>query len=208
MTITPGRKGLAAALFAISLAAAATNAQDAPPEADPHAHHRAAAAAPQSPGQVARHDYDVPDVTLIDEDGQAVRLRELMASGRPLAVNFIFTTCTTICPVMTTTMLQMQRTLGGDAIQPTYVSISIDPQYDSAEVLKSYARQYGAEWTFLTGAPADVVTVLRAFDAYRGGKMNHAALTLLRAPDTTEWIRVEGLVPARELTRLWQDATT
>jgi len=200
--------GPVAAMLVVSLAASATEEPDGTQGSDPHAHHRAAAAAPPSPAQVARRGYDVPDVTLSDENGRGVRLRELMASGRPLAVNFIFTSCTSICPVMTTTMLQVQRALAGDPDQPTYVSISIDPQYDSAQVLKSYAEKYGAEWTFLTGAPSDVVTVLRAFDAYRGGKMNHAALTLLRVPNATEWIRVEGLVSAGELTRLWHDAST
>lgn len=199
------RHGLAATASIILLAAVAAAAGDGPdaaPSGDPHAHHRAQAVNPSV--QVAQRRYEVPDITLTDEQGRAVSLRELMSEDRPLAVNFIFTSCTSICPVMTATMVQMQRALADDPGRPAFVSISIDPDFDSAEVLKAYAANQGADWTFLTGRHDEVVTVLRAFDAYRGNKMNHAALTLLRAPHATEWTRVEGLTSAHELARLWK----
>jgi protein SCO1/2 len=123
--------------------------------------------------KIAMASYDVPDVQLVDENGSPVRIRELLSTDRPLAVNFIFTSCTTICPVMTATMLQLQGQLADDAVTPKYVSISIDPDFDSAEVMKSYAAKYGADWTFLTGTPNDVMRVLQSFDAYRGSKIKH-----------------------------------
>lgn len=199
------RHGLAATATFILLAALAASAGEAPdpaPAGDPHAHHRAQAASPSV--QVDQRRYEVPDITLTDEQGRAVSLRELMSEDRPLAVNFIFTSCTSICPVMTATMVQMQRELADDPRRPVFVSISIDPDFDSADVLKAYAENQGADWTFLTGRHDDVVKVLRAFDAYRGNKMNHAALTLLRAPHATEWTRVEGLTSAQELARVWK----
>lgn len=170
-------------------------------EPDPHAHHRAMAA----DVRVSRASYDVPDIELRDEQGHSVRLRELLADERPLAVNFIYTSCTTVCPVMTATFLQLQKDLAADPQKPRFVSISIDPDLDTAPVLRDYAGRFGASWTFLTGTSSDVRDALRAFDAWRGNKSNHVALTLLRAPHDREWTRVEGLAPAEHLAHLWKD---
>lgn len=169
--------------------------------ADEHAAHRAAAA---TPIQIQYVDYQVPDVTLLDQRGAAVRLRTLLADDQPLVLNFIYTSCTTVCPVMTATLLQLQRQLTDAASAPRYVSISIDPDYDSAVLLHDYAARFHADWNFLTGDRDTVIAVLNAFAAWRGGKSNHAAITLLRPPGAAQWTRVEGLSSAAELARLWR----
>ena len=180
------------------------NAAEQPP--DPHAQHRQNM---QSDAvKVHKASYVIPDVTLTNEDGMPVRLQELLAGDRPVAVNFIFSSCTTICPVMTATMLQLQSQLANDEIIPMYVSISIDPDYDSAAVMKDYASRYGADWTFLTGSQRDVMHVLKTFDAYRGSKINHFALTLMNEGDAAEWTRIEGLTSAQELARIWRQISS
>ena len=144
---------------------------------------------------------DIPDVQLIDAEGEVVALRGLLESKHPVALNFIFTTCTTICPVMTVTFAQMQRTLGAAAEDLQLVSVSIDPEYDRPGVLKAYASQFQAEenWTFLTGDSKDIANVLRSFDSYAGSKMNHQPVTLLHSPDSDGWIRIEGLASGASL---------
>jgi protein SCO1/2 len=169
--------------------------------ADPHAAHRAMMQAPSF--SVTEADYAVPDVRLLDQSGHAVALRELLAGDRSVVVNFIFTSCTTICPVMTATMLQMQRELAGHGPMPQFVSISIDPDYDSAAILDAYARRFGADWTFLTGERSDVLGVLQAFSAWRGSKSNHAAVTLFKPAGAQQWTRVEGLASAKDLAAVW-----
>jgi protein SCO1/2 len=81
------------------------------------------------------------------------------------------------------------------------VSISIDPDHDTPARLKAYAEKFqaGADWQFLTGTRADTLAVQRAFDAYRGSKMNHAPLTLLRASSGSPWVRLDGFASASEL---------
>ena len=160
---------------------------------DPHAAHRAAMAKPSY--RVSDHAYEVPDVELLDTSGADVTLRKLLDSGQPVALNFIFTTCTTICPVMTVTFAQMQQVLGPDSERVHLVSISIDPQYDRPAILEAYARQFraGDNWTFLTGDTSDIVTVLRSFDSYTGSKMSHRPVTLLKRPESASWIRIDGL---------------
>ena len=166
---------------------------------DEHAAHRAAMQ--KSHYAVSTASYVVPDVQLIDASGAPVVLRTLLESDQPVALNFIFTTCTTICPVMTVTFAQMQRELGEAAKQLRLVSISIDPEYDRPEVLKAYAEQFhvGVGWTFLTGDSEDISQVLRSFDSYAGSKMNHQPLTFLKRPESSSWVRIDGLAGGADL---------
>jgi protein SCO1/2 len=175
--------------------------QDNKEAADPHAAHRAMMNKPRY--TVSTEDYAVPAVQLIDANGVSVPLADLLESDEPVALDFIFTTCTTICPVMTATFMQMQRELGADAGRVRLVSISIDPEYDRPDVLKAYAEQYraGGNWTFLTGDSGDIESVLRSFDAYAGSKMNHKPIYLLKRPGETSWTRIDGLAGGESLAR-------
>lgn len=153
-------------------------------------------------------DYPILDVTLKDSSGKTRELSEVLEQGQPVALNFIFTTCTTICPVMTATFKQMRRELGDEARHNLrMVSISIDPEYDRPDVLNAYAKKFGADsdWLFLTGDAQDIVNVLRSFDVYAGSKANHMPVTLLRDGHGGEWKRVDGIASGRELARLAQE---
>lgn len=166
---------------------------------DEHAAHRAAMAS--SRYSVSTSAYDIPNVELVDADGRQVALSALLSGDQPVALNFIFTTCTTICPVMTATFSQMRHALGDSAAQVELVSITIDPEYDRPAVLKAYAENFGADagWTFLTGDSLDIENVLRSFDAYAGSKMNHQPLTLLKKPGDANWVRIDGLASGENL---------
>jgi protein SCO1/2 len=147
------------------------------------------------------HAYDVPAVTLLDQDGREVPLASLLGSPEPVALNFIFTTCPTICPVMTATLAHMHRALGTDRNGLRTVSISIDPDYDTPAVLKTYAAHHdaGSEWQFLTGRADRIIEVQKAFDAYTGSKVNHRPLTLLKGSGSKTWVRIDGLAGGAEL---------
>jgi len=166
---------------------------------DKHAAHRAAMQNTRYETTTAH--YSVPDVQLIDQSGARVELQSLLESDEPLALNFIFTTCTTICPVMTATFAQMRRELGEAGDDLRLVSISIDPEYDRPETLRAYAEQFraGAGWEFLTGDSADIVRVLKSFDSYAGSKMNHQPVTLLKGPGSSSWTRIDGLASGKDL---------
>jgi protein SCO1/2 len=154
---------------------------------------------------VSSEQYSMPEVSLLDVDGEKVSMKDLLSADEPVALNFIFTTCTTICPVMTATFAQMQRELDTEQLQQLQViSISIDPEYDRPEVLRAYAGKYNASgtWMFLTGSSIDIENVLRAFDAYAGSKMNHQPLTFLRKDPQQPWLRVDGLASGKDLASL------
>ncbi|MGD8843139.1 MAG: SCO family protein, partial [Gammaproteobacteria bacterium] len=96
-----------------------------------HRHHH------QVPAGVrrSRNHYSTPSVTLLDQNGQPVPLRELLDGDRPVMLNFIFTSCTAICPTMSATFAGVQTRLGDDAEKVRMVSISIDPEYDTPAAL-------------------------------------------------------------------------
>jgi protein SCO1/2 len=150
--------------------------------------------------------YDVPDVTLTGTNGEKVSLRSELDKG-PVMVNFIFTTCTTICPTLSATFAEVQDRLAAEGVKGVrLVSISIDPEHDTPDRLKRYAEKYGAgpDWRFLTGSLADSITVQRAFDAYRGDKMNHVPLTLMRVSPKSAWVRIDGFESAANLVSEYQ----
>jgi protein SCO1/2 len=155
--------------------------------------------------KLSSKQYTIPDVTLIDADGKKTSMAELLSADGPVALNFIFTTCTTICPVMTATFASMQRVLDREQLDRLrLISISIDPEYDRPAVLRSYADRFKASksWLFLTGRSQDINAVMRAFDAYAGSKMNHQPLTFLRKQPLQPWLRVDGLASGKDLANL------
>lgn len=145
--------------------------------------------------------YTVPDVNLVNQNGDKVSLPELLDSDQPVMLNFIFTSCTAICPAMSATFASVQKKLGDDSTKLRMISVSIDPEYDTPDALNAYAKRFkaGPQWAFLTGSLDDSVAVQKAFDADRGDKMNHAPMTLMRASPDSEWVRYEGFARADEL---------
>jgi cytochrome oxidase Cu insertion factor (SCO1/SenC/PrrC family) len=145
--------------------------------------------------------YEVPDVTLVSMDGTSIALASALKHDGPVMLEFIFTTCPTICPVMSSTFSAAQSKLGADLARVRMISISIDPEHDTPERLRQYARKFkaGPQWLFLTGKTEDIASVQKAFEAYRGNKMRHEPLTFLRAESSESWVRLDGLMSATEL---------
>ncbi len=149
--------------------------------------------------------YTVPHVTLFNEDGAAVDLARLLRRPGPVALQFIFTSCATICPVLSAGFSQAQAALLARDPATRLISISIDPEYDTPARLKAYAARYHASrnWIFLTGTLADIRTVITAFDALyqTDSKMYHRPYTYFRARPGDDWVRLEGLLSEADLVR-------
>jgi protein SCO1/2 len=145
--------------------------------------------------------YVIPDVTLLRDDGKQVNLPTELDDGRPLIVNFIYTSCTTICPMNSQVFEQFQGDLGAERKSVHLVSISIDPEQDTPAHLRKYAAQFHAQhgWDHYTGKLTDIIAVQRAFGAYRGDKMSHTPLTLMRSSPGKTWVRFDGFARADDL---------
>ncbi len=150
--------------------------------------------------------YVVPPVKMVRDDGKTVSLPAEIDDGRPVVLNFIFTSCTTICPVMSSTLAGLQARLGKSA-HVHLVSVSIDPEQDTPARLVEYAHRYhaGPAWQHYTGTVEASVAVQRAFDAYRGDKMSHTAVTFLRAAPGKPWVRIDGYPSPEELAREFRE---
>ena len=151
-------------------------------------------------------DYEVPDVTLLNQDGREVQLKSYFDTEKPIILDFVYGTCTTICPVLSVGFSYFQKKLGKDVDQVRMVSITIDPDNDTPELMKNYLQKYGAQpgWDAFTGKRENIVQVLEGFDAYVSNKMNHYPLTILRASGEKEWVRVYGMLSASDLIEEYQ----
>jgi protein SCO1 len=126
-----------------------------------------------------------PPFTLTSQDGKPVALADLR--GKVVAVTFIYTECPDICPMLTQKMVQVQDELGADfGNKVAFVSISLDPEHDTPEVLKDYAQFWGAKpegWSFLTGSLDAVRDVTRRYGVFftkkEDGSVEHSQLTTL-----------------------------
>ncbi len=189
--------GLSLSALALLLAALFSPAASRTPQ---HEHSQHEPPAPSYTRTLAA--YAPPDVTLTDASGAKVKLSSLLERDGPIMLQFIFTTCPTVCPVMSATFSAAQSRLGPNAEKVTLVSISIDPEHDTPERLREYARRFkaGPRWLFFTGDAQDIVSVRKAFDAYAGdNKMRHQPLTFIRASPGRPWLRLDGLTSAAQL---------
>lgn len=103
----------------------------------------------------------LPHFALIERDGSEIGLAEL--SGKPWVADFVFTRCQLVCPRLTEQMTELRRRLGSDSPVRS-VSFSVDPEFDTPEVLADYARRHGIEgrdWLFLTGEKEPLRDLIR-----------------------------------------------
>jgi len=151
----------------------------------------------------------IPDVVLINQTGEKIRLKTLLADpAQPVIVDFIYGTCTTICPILSAGYANLQRKLGDNSKKVRLVSITIDPENDTPKVLKEYLDRYQAKpgWDFLTGSRADINNVMKAFDAYFPDKMSHLPLNFIREPASGKWVRLYGLMSSGDFMNECQKA--
>lgn len=137
-------------------------------------------------------EYKVPDITLINQDGQQVQLTEYLNTEKFVVLEFIFATCTTICPILTANFTSLQTELDKDINNVRMVSISIDPEHDTPVILKRYLEKFNAQpgWDFLTGRLEDITQMMKAFNAHVSDKMGHRPLIFLHAPGQLSLIHI------------------
>jgi len=160
---------------------------------------QAAVAAKVAGVQRSEHTYPVPPVRLTGADGKTRALGQVIDDGRPVVLTFFYSSCTSVCPVTSQVLTEFTRLLGPEAPRVNVVTVSIDPDHDTVKQLGEHARKRGLSGAFYTGDPASSETVQRAFEAWRGDKMNHEPVIFLRGTRQAAWIRLDGLVSPQRL---------
>ena len=210
------------AFFLFAAMRAPANADDLPVPGDPRSVEAASekSVVETSPGRVGRSSrpnytrasvaYSVPEVELTAHDGTRVGLIAALGEDRSVMVNFVFTSCTTICPVLSASFAAVNRQLSEAGEDVEFLSISIDPEYDTRVKLAEYAKKVGAggNWLFFTGSQEDILDLQTAFDTYRGNKMNHLPLTFLKRAGARNWTRLEGFPSVEEILMEYRSSET
>lgn len=183
-----------AALFSWPGTAAFADAGSANTDDDPHARHRAMLNKPHADNG-SSSDVTLRDSQLVTRNGDRVSFASDVVGERIVVIDFVYTTCTTICPVLSAIMQQVQKGLddrpGGEV---RLISMSVDPVRDTPERLNSYAEQLGArpEWVWLTGNKSSMDDVLRGLGAYTPDFEDHPSIILVGDPQSGTWKRFFG----------------
>jgi cytochrome oxidase Cu insertion factor (SCO1/SenC/PrrC family) len=145
-----------------------------------------------------------PDFVLSDTAGRPVHLADFR--GRVVLLSFIYTRCPDACPLLTAQLARLQARLGRERTRVQLLSITVDPQRDSVEELRAYARRFGADpaaWSFLRAPPERLGPVLQAYDEWTrsepGGAIDHPArLYLIDAAGRIREIYALGFFDERQ----------
>lgn len=168
-----------------------------------------ASAAAETKKTEAVPSLSIPDANVYDQNGRELRFYTDLVKGKTVAVNFVFTTCTTVCPPLSATFRKVQQELGekvGKDIE--LISVSVDPTTDTPERLKGFAGKFnaGPGWTFVTGSRTEINRLLYALGAYTGDKVNHTPMILIGNEAAGHWTRTYGLSPSPSIVGLIKEA--
>ncbi|HEY2963666.1 MAG TPA: SCO family protein [Pyrinomonadaceae bacterium] len=142
----------------------------------------------------------IPDAEVLDQNGKQLNFYSDLIKGKTVAINFIFTTCTTICPPLTATFRRVQQDARAQGLDVQLISVSVDPITDTPERLRDFAAKFKAEpgWTFVTGEKARIDSVLQALGAAVSNKNDHTPMILIGNDESDYWTRAYGLTsPAK-----------
>lgn len=139
----------------------------------------------------ARYAPNVPDVEVVTHEGKKVRFYSDLVQGQAVAVNFIFTNCSTICPASGAMFATLQKQRGRGV---RFISVSIDPSYDTPERLAAWSRRFRKEpgWILVTGTQAAIDAIVKAFGATSARPQDHQPLTIIGSDVTRTWARLYG----------------
>ena len=162
---------------------------------DPHAKHRAMMQEKASEPAAEFADIDLRDELLLTQDGDEVRFVNDVVGDNIVVMDFVYTTCTTVCPVLSALFTQVQGKLGdqlGDEV--IMVSMTVDPIRDTPQRLKAYSAKHhaGESWVWLTGPKSTVDDVLTGVGAYTTSFEDHPSMVLVGDGRTGEWKRLFG----------------
>jgi protein SCO1 len=159
---------------------------------------------------VAGQKMKIPDIELLDQNGRKIHFYTDLVKGQTVVINFIFTTCTTICPPLGATFARVQKELGEKVGRDVrLISISVDPATDTPERLKAWGAKFhaGDGWTFVTGNKPQVDELLSALGASSARREDHSPTVLIGNDAHGTWTRTYGLSGVDQIVELINKAS-
>lgn len=154
-------------------------------------HHHQHAPAPAPPA--AQRTYTIPDLAVQTQSGDSVHFYRDLVKGRVVVMNFVFTSCTTVCPTMGATFARVQQQLGDRDV--AMISVSIDPANDTPERLTAWSKKLGAKpgWTLVTGTKSDISAILKSLGLFTADPAAHSPVVMVVNDPENRWERIDGL---------------
>jgi YVTN family beta-propeller protein len=150
----------------------------------------------------------IPDVNVLDQDGNALHFYSDLIKDKTVAINFIFTNCTTICPPLAATFARVQKEMGDKVGKDVhFISISVDPLTDTPERLKAWGAKFkaGPGWTFVTGEKQEMDKLLNALGAAVSKREDHTPAMIIGNDAKGVWTRTYGLAKTGQIVGLILD---
>src|ERR1051326_3585576 len=146
----------------------------------------------------------IADAQVLDQNGKQLNFYSDLIKGKIVAINFIFTTCTTICPPLTATFRRVQEDAAARGLDVHLISISVDPATDTPERMREFAAKFKAEpgWTFVTGDKSLVDSILQSLGAAVSNKNEHTPMILIGNDVSDYWTRTYGLTSPTKIVEL------
>jgi len=147
----------------------------------------------------------IPEVDVLDQNGSALHFYSDLIKGKTVAINFIFTNCTTICPPLGATFARVQKEMGDRAGRDVhFISISVDPLTDTPERLKAWGAKFkaGPGWKFVTGNKEQIDKLLYALGASVSRREDHSPTVIVGNDVKGVWTRTYGLASSAQMVGL------
>lgn len=147
-------------------------------------------AAKTTAGMAASAKVKLLDLELINQEGKTARFRTDVIGDRIVVLDNIYTSCTTICPIVTAIMVNVHSRIGERAgSEVSLVSLSVDPVTDTPQRLRAYARRHKAAWNLWTGTKPAMDQLLKGLGIYTPDYIDHPSSILVGDARTGEWTR-------------------
>jgi protein SCO1 len=157
---------------------------------------------PASHAPAARSKMVIPDVAVLDQHGNKLQFYTDLIKNKTVAINFIFTNCTTICPPLAATFARLQKEMGDKVGKDVHlISISVDPVTDTPERLKAWGAKFkaGPGWTFVTGEKQEMDKLLNALGAAVSKREDHTPAMIIGNDSRGLWTRTYGLAKINQI---------
>jgi protein SCO1 len=154
------------------------------------------------PAETKRPKMEIPDVAVLDQHGNKLNFYTDLIKDKTVAINFIFTNCTTICPPLAATFQRLQREMGERIGKDVHlISISVDPVTDTPERLKAWGAKFkaGKGWTFVTGEKQEMDKLLTALGAAVSKREDHTPALIIGNDSKGVWTRTYGLAKVPQI---------
>jgi protein SCO1 len=159
----------------------------------------------EPPASGSNRKMSIPDVEVLDQDGNELHFYRDLIKDKTVAINFIFTNCTTICPPLAATFARVQKEMGDKVGKDVhFISISVDPLTDTPERLKAWGAKFkaGAGWTFVTGEKQEMDKLLNALGAAVSKREDHTPAMIIGNDAKGVWTRTYGLAKTGQIVGL------